>query len=726
MSPCGSGAEWRKVQKEHNLILKKDQASSGLFGGMFDRKKRFAIADAEDDVARCAACAWEIHGTRCENPACGMRYRRTVEGLVATSESESSSEDDSEMEMHDDRPEAWPESVIGETTADEDTEVDDDGWEDEDQFEEEDDEGPISNRARHIRATGHDDTDDAESESDDDTEGSLNEFVIADTPHTHSRRHRDNEPNPWSSPPSSSPVEVMQQHRRPNARRRILDEDDEDDDAEESSVSEASPRAPNRGFRMGSNPRDHVNMSSDYDDEQSHLLSDGYETLRGGMTTGESENDDDGSVTPPIQYLGSRSRVFSGAGSLMHSPGVLTVPEEAEEEDYGDADESEDPDGDGDIRMSEPPTRGGRTGSNRSAQTYRRGGSDSRAQSIIDLDSASESEAAVSTRRRTRRPANSVVPRPGNYFGNQRSTGGSSRSNNAGVDPRIASLYQFHTEQLAEQQYNSLGARTSSTSPARSVTPVQRDINRSRQGTPLSISSSVPPFSPLQQPQSASGSRQQTPSAGSAQSSRQQTPNANPPAGTNHSAQSSRASTMSPRATANTTWNVPSHMISPVQRIASPVVRVRSRTSRPILRGSASRAGLRPNVTSPTSSGSTFIGGTSIAGTQGRQSNTGGASNATRAYLTSEDIRQMGIQRRQQLLQQQQEQSGRTSNGQQTSQRQAPGNRPSLPNNVVNLISSPASPGQTTDQGVAWIGGESSDGRSGGPGVRYSTRNRGV
>lgn len=709
MSPNGAGEEWRKSQTEQIKLIKHDQSTTGLFSGFFDKKKPAAIIDAEDNTMRCGLCSWEVHNGRCQNPSCGTRYRRSAAGIFADSDSDSDfddSDDGSDVDMD---PERWPESIIGETTTHEiDSEEDDDEWEDEDndgfdmdghhhgeENEEEDEGGPVTSRRRLRAPVFHLDTDDAESETE--SEGSLADFVDHDTPH--GNRHNRSDP-PWSLPPPTSSQEPIRPVRRRNARRVILDEDDEDTEGEQSSVSEASSAAPARGFRGNAAPQNHAGTSSDYDEEQSHLLANGYESLT-GMTTDEDEG--------PMNYMGGRRAL---SGSLMNSPGVLTVLEESEEDDEF-ADDSEDTDGD--TRMSDNSSRNNRQSVNRQL-----GGS--RIQPI-DLDSASESEVALSTRRRTRRQRPSQVPRPGDYLGNQRATNGTSRISqrdrlSALIDPALQDLYSMHTQQLTEQQYNSLGARTSSVSPARSLTPVQRG-NRSRTGTPLSSSSIPPPFSPLQQTHPIPGA-QRTPTVSSTNSSRQQTPNANPspnigrglsspPAPSLYpSSQSTRSSTLSPRATTNNPpWSPPSHLVGgQVQRTASPAIRVRSRASRPALR-TTSRTGLRSNSTNMVSPSLTsFAPGTAI-------------STSVRPFRTHDEIYQRGLAARQQQMAR--EQNAR-QNGRQTPQRNNSGGAPAMPRNIIDLVSSPAGSDLSNAQGVAWVGG-SGNGRGGGPGIRFNTGN---
>ncbi|KAI5783550.1 hypothetical protein EDC01DRAFT_632111 [Geopyxis carbonaria] len=785
VSPKGSGSELRKQQKEMTLALKKDTSPKGLglFRGLFDDNKNtlLAIRDESDEVLRCPACTWEVHGGVCQNRNCNARVRDARNAFTDDSESGSATEGESDHGIA--APDRWPESVMGEETAEETDDFDgydDDGWEDEIEspgvrlsnnpinIDDDDDEEPVTNRARQtIRPHGFvQETDDDDDESDNDTEGSLAEFVVDDSPEVSRRNGRNRTGPPWAL--SSSPVvpERVAGPPRRNARPIIIDDDDDEDQSSLSEASEAPgqySRGLRRGFHSARDHRSHISISSDYDDDEDQsLLSNGYQSLGGHQTA--SENEDEGIMTPPPRLQHRRN--FNGSVSTPGS--VFSVPEEEDEDEYGDADDSEDTeDADGDVRMSESDSR-----MSNPRQPNRRQGGHSRIQTI-DLDSASESEVALSATRRQRRPVQQAVSGNNYFTAHQRNASGGPRNNNnarnrlsALIDPQLQNLFATHHQMLAEQQYNSLGGRTSSVSPARSLTPVQRDITGARRAagsrtgsrvgsraesrsigsrdtTPVqqSVDNTPPPFSPLQPteppPQrTRQGTIEPTPSPG------QIAPGS--PASSYHSAisPSSRLASLSPRA-GGSGWGIPSHIQPQVQRTASPGfgIRVRSRTgSRPALRNSASRTGLRNN-SAQGSHMSSFTGGTGIAGVQGRhtpqqqqqnppprqqqsqeQTRSSSGMPPRPRYLTSEDVRargQLAIQQRQQ------QQGSRSQSIESRSQSMEPVqiSSPGRNNSGTGNGHDPVEPAGRGRRLGALIGGGAANSRGGGPMLVFGNEN---
>jgi len=630
MSPQGSGAELRAQQKQIMQQLKNDRSPGGpgLFRGIFKSQILYGIRDPSDGVVRCPVCMWEVHGGRCENPQCGVRVREARDGedLLSDDESESGSstqegsgpEIDNDMDL----PVRWPESVVGEEDDWEDAADDDDG----DEFDIDDvsirrrERFPshYGNRDMQQRRNGRYDSEEEVSEADTDgTVGSLADFVDDDSPHQSRRRMG----GPWaltSSPANtSSPVRPIGAARRQNARPIVIEDDDEDNQSsfsEASSRPDANTRYTTRSGRYQNNR--HVSISSDYDDDEQSLLEpNGYQALGNQTDHTATEDEEDEFSSPPIRRMGGRSNIIGRPGS------VFSVPEEDDEDD-----ESEDQDGDIQMGGSDQRRTIGNTSTNTGGrQPIRRTVSGSRNQPI-ELDSASESEVALGRRRTTRRAPVQTSTRS-NYFSNhQRNTSGGARANRNNrlsmeINPDILGLFAQHGQQLRETQYNALGRNSSSVSPARSLTPVQRHMSGrrssagSRGTTPLrGMLSSPPPFSPLQSPELAS--HRQAPSTIIGTSSpAQMTPSNNPWA-------SPRSISLSPRLgglSAGQNWGILSHFHNP-QRTASPMgVRVRSRASSNRLRGSGSRVGLRSNSATPSSPlTSSFAGGMSIAGLQGR------------------------------------------------------------------------------------------------------------
>jgi hypothetical protein len=643
LSPTGNGAELRKQQKEMQLQIKSDRAPGGpgMFRGIFSTGILYGFLDPEDGLVRCPRCMWEVHGGRCENPQCGVRVRVHGEEEDFSDEDESgdSTEAGSEPETDNgidiDAPGRWPESIVGE----------DEEWEDDDGSEDVDDvtnrqrqrgfanpfynipalQERVAHRRRQRELSMH--TSEEEDEDSDGTVGSLADFIDDDSPQTRRRIPGRNGPWALSSSPAeaSSPVRPVAAARRQNARPIIIDDDDDDEEDNQSSFSEASSR-PAGGTRRSNRYQNsrHVSLSSDCDDDE--MESNGYQALLGSQTDHTAtEDEDDGFSSPPIRPMGARRNMIARPGS------VFSVPEEDDEDGFGDADESEDQDGD--ITMGESDQRrnvGSAQPTRRnvgSAQPTRRNAGSSRNQPI-ELDSASESEVALSPRRRRRANGQASARHNNNYYSNhQRSTsGGGSRNrtrmSSMELDPSILGLLAQHGQQLRDTQYNALG-RNSSASPARSLTPVQRtgsgrrSSNGSRGSTPLSplrgVLGSPAPFSPLQSPQQTTPQRQLPSVIPATQSPAQITPGTNNP-------WTQRGYTLSPRLGHGPGASIFSQLQHP-RRTASPFstgARVRSRNSTRQLRGgSESRNSHRGNST-PTSPPQSFVGGTSNAGLQGR------------------------------------------------------------------------------------------------------------
>lgn len=646
MSPA-TGAELRTQKQQNKLQIDRDKAPGGpgLFRGIFSTKVLYGVKDPEDGVIRCPNCNWEVHAGRCENPDCGVRVRQARDGDGYDSEesdgSGSETEEGSEPETDGgiEMPMRWAESIVGETEDDWEDAVDE---EDADGFDDVDD---VSSRRRNRNlygaavmnrngtvGPGYDDSEEDDESDSDGTVGSLRDFVADDSPEVRRPVRRPGTGGPWalpsSSPYASSPArQPIPQARRQNARPVIADDDDDD---EESSTSSAPARRSNRRFQ---NAR-HVSLSSDYEDDEQSLL--GYQALIGNQTDHTAtEDEDDGVSSPPVRAMGGRRNI----GQRTAGPGsVFSVPEEDDEDEFADADESEDQDGD--ITMGDTPPRritGGNTATGATRPSTRRpsNGRDQTGTRIqagssrnqpIELDSASESEVALS-RRRTRRSAPaSNGPRNSSYFTNhQRNSSGSGRGNRRAtseVNPTLMGLFAQHGQQLRETQFNSLGRNSSSVSPARTLTPVQRAMSGrrssagSRGSTPLRAmySSPPPPFSPMQSPELTSGPSGISPSSPPAQS----------PTSNNNNNPWLRSFSLSPRlgssGNSGQSWGILSALQNQPQRIASPMgVRVRSRASNARLRGNGSRNGYRANSATPsTPHAVSFAGGASIAGVMGR------------------------------------------------------------------------------------------------------------
>lgn len=674
-SPNGAGLDLKNQREEMAQLVKRDIEGKGLFDGIFKPKPpRHAFVDLEDEgVQRCPRCLWEVHHGFCENPQCGMR--------IQTGEF---SDEDSEGEMIYDGVDRWAESALDTdnlTAGEEDEwedEIDDDGLTDGDERhlhqEYDSDDEPIQSSRRRRRAIASEESDE---ESDTGTEGSLADFVEHDTP-----GHYGIGPRPGGYIPdstfmaSSSPTSEQSQPTRRNiiTRGRPIVIDDDDDDDDPSSMSETSMS------RAGFRPARHVSLSSDYEDEEgSPLMQDGYQSL-GNATASENEDE--------VVYQPRRRRNLAN-----------TIPEEETESE----DMSEDTDGD--IHMEEMPRpRNGRVNGTRS---YGNNG-----RQVIDLDSASESEAALSPDRRggRRGPQNGI--RTDYFTAHQRNSNGPSNRTNRGrplsalVDPSLASLFQSHSNRLQEHALNSLARGRNSVSPARSITPVQRDITGdrrrpSRDTTPTvsaNNNNNIPPLfsSPLEpsraQPSHTPITISSTITTPATHPAAPGPPQSSPlssasPTGIPASLQARLASlTGSPQLGTRNPFgrvyaqqlngvprisspglprisspNAPRLSSPGVPRISSPGIRVRPRSSRTQLRSSNSRTILRTSTASPPMQPSAFHP-PSIAGTMANRPPPPVPAPHTRPgagprQYTPEYIRALGLQARQNPNGQQQPQA---------------------------------------------------------------------
>lgn len=627
MSPKGSGLEFRKQQKEVQQMLKRDKSACGLgiFRGIFSNEVMYGIRDPEDGVVRCPRCVWEVHNGRCQNPECGVRVREARDGVEMDS---GESESDNLTEGGGEVPDRWPESALSGEDEWEDA-IDDD---DDDVYDDVDD---VSDRRRggqaivffnnpysrdNNRRSYEDSEENIETESEG-TVGSLADFVDDDSPQAPRRRPGVN--GPWapnaSYEASSSPVRPVGAMRRQNARPIIIDDDDEEDD-NQSSFSEASSRPTINTRRLARYQQARRVSLSDYEDDVQSLLSNGYQTLDNHDLTA-TEDDDDGFSSPP-RAIGTRRNQI---GRNYVASSVFSVPEEDGEDESADADDSESEDQDGDVRMSgseqqQRAQRGSSAPTNSTTRQNRRPTNQTDRASTVELDSASESEVALSRRRQRRISSQALATRNNQFQGNQRNAsggaGGGQRNNRnnrnnrpTSVDPEIMSVFARHEQQLRDTAFDSLGRNPSSVSPARSITPVQRMMSGHgrrnsggiiRGSTPLrGLLNSPPPqtFSPLQTPPPPM--RQMMPSTIQATPSPAQVRHSNNPWS------SPRSISLSPRLAGGygQNWGALSQLQSP-QRISSPMggIRVRSRTSTNRLRGSGSRFSFRSNSATPVSS----------------------------------------------------------------------------------------------------------------------------
>lgn len=730
-SPHSTGAEMRKLQQEAVKAVERDKASKGernggLFHGIFEKASphvAVGLRDGDDGVLRCPDCNWEVHDHRCEG--CQQRVMDpNGPGNNWLDFSDESSSEDSMIESDVDDverirrpgpggPGRWvDDEIILEGEGDDDEDWEDDGHDAEDALEQSDYYGALSPDRSSDGAVALDDDDDASNRprpprpltfagltrqnrrvvveesdgdsEDDDDEGSLQDFVVHDTPEARRpRRDRRQQANsharpngPWAIPDSSPAPEPAV--RRRNARRTVPDDDD--DDETQSSVSEASSRPPlflgdsrrvyARGLRDVGNP---IHISSDYDEEEEALLRSGYQTL---PHTTASETEEDGFSSPP-HAIGRRRNM----GSISTPGSVFSVPEEDETEEgdtqYGDDDDSEE-DEDGDVMMSQASQRASRqTGGGPRRRTMAVG---NRTQPVeIDSD---DSEPVPPRRRRQHRVGGHAA-RSGYFSSHSRGGSGNSRHRNrlsAQINPDVQALLSLHSQRLEEQQYNFLGNRlSSSVSPARTMTPIQRAmtpvqrsttpvqrmrtpvqrmrtpvqrimtptqrnnmgnrrfISSSRESTPLqrvADSISPPPFSPMQSPDRGSQASSRATTIDSITSPA--SPNSTQSYSTQQSnSQYSQASprysqSLSPRSSQAQSSPQPSNpwfssvSPQPVRTAESPTALVSSSaTSTPRMRTRPSRGQLRSansriGLRSNTSSPAPTFSGASIAGLSGR------------------------------------------------------------------------------------------------------------
>lgn len=498
---------------------------------------------------------------------------------------------------------------------------------------------------REAQQSSEVDDEEEEEDSEDEDEGSLQDFVVHDTPESRrptANRNVGNNRNGGVAvggnqdfqPPygpmiiSSSPAIPAPTRRNPRSRRIVTDTDEDGSSA----VSGASPPPPpflgeiHHNYNRRRGP---IALPSDNDDDEEEFLGPdmGYTPLEHTA----SENEEDGFSSPPRRGRGRGQTGRGGPGS------VFSVPEE--DEDDGDNDDSED--GDGDIRMAGGAPR-------------------PRRRPLVpnddDEDSDSDNDVVpVGRRRRGLQNSNS-------YFRTHHHAGGGRRQRE--IVPNLLDAFQQHRQAMSERQLDNLGFMNS----ARSTTPVQRHYtggsNRGRstregtaesgwgsvQGvTPMRQSSPPPPFSPMFQGVSSSPAPMQPNSPGSFP----QSP-VSPRLGAGVRATSESSSIWSPLASPQLQQRLPppqQHRQVPITIGSSPqVTRIRSRNSRQQLRASSSRAGLRigsitPTPTTPStgslaSRASSVVSTLSAAATRGRRG----------VALTTEDIRARGeaVRRRQQ------------------------------------------------------------------------------
>lgn len=490
---------------------------------------------------------------------------------------------------------------------------------------------------------------DEEEDSEDEDEGSLEDFVVHDTPENRRRRvvgnnnrntgnNRnggvsigDNRGFQNSSGPlviSSSPVIAAPTRRNARNARRTVPDTDED---EGSTISEMSGRPPpflgeiRHDYNHRRGP---IALSSDNDDDEEELLGPGmgYTPLEHNTA---SENEDDGFSSPPVRGSRRGQPSRNGPGS------VFSVPEEDEDEEsrgFGDDDESEDPDGD--VHMGGQPQRRVR---NRTSRPQ-----------ILDNNDDSDTDSDVVPAPRRRR-----TQQAGNYFrAHHHNSNTSSTRRQREIVPNILDAFQQHRQEMTERQLDNLFRNS-----ARSATPVQRHytggsnrggrstrestVDSSWDVTPMGQSSPPPPFSPMFQGVSSSPAPMQPSSPGAI----------SPRVGAGVRAGSESSNPWSPLASPQQQQQVQrppqQHRQVPITIGSSPqATRVRTRNSRQQLRGSSSRAGLRvgsvtPTPTSPSVSTTSRQSSVGLAATRGRRG----------VALTTEDIRALGeaaVRRRQQ------------------------------------------------------------------------------
>ncbi|RPA91324.1 hypothetical protein L873DRAFT_1714640 [Choiromyces venosus 120613-1] len=661
-SPHGTGSELRKQQREALVAIEKDRATEGkdnggLFKGMFKKKKSNGLrgfTDPSDGITRCPNCNWEVEDGICTG--CGGRVREPRGHAFSDSdedESDDSDDDDSDDTGSDSANELGnqfardlEQELDDEEDEDDDDEDDDDDSNDEDDDDEEADEwqdeedapgynvespernngqnGPSQPRVLFHRihragpnrnmptfrnagqefpmVNGFSVFPSSEAEgggrSEEDTEGSLADFVEHDTPENRRRLQRGNTRNgdnnafqqiTINSSPiliTSTPAASSAAPSRRRGRRVVLDDEDEND----SSFFDASP-----GQARLRNINDFPAWPED--DVQQF----GYSPL--GEVTTASENDDDALSSPPSRRLrrGGPPSSSGGGGS------VPSVPEEDEESGsgrFGDNDDSEDEDGDTVMTGVRSNARRGANGTNGQRRTQNKGGN--RTQPVEVQDSDSDSDIQPRPARRNGRNHTSSGNRPThgrNTVGNNRSTNSRGRFN-----PNLQNIFSAHHQQREQTQYDALGRF--SVSPARSITPVQRQHTGEsrRASTPLrSVEQNNPPMSPLirlsngpSNPASVQSQMLSSPPPFSPMQSPIQSPRPGRSSGLGPPAEHQIINNSRPILS-----NPPSDMPQAPRTgsiVAPHGLRVRGRNSRQQLRGASSRVGLRGGSTTPTQS----------------------------------------------------------------------------------------------------------------------------
>ncbi|KAG0636971.1 hypothetical protein HOY80DRAFT_890445 [Tuber brumale] len=662
-SPHGTGSELRKQQREALAAIEKDRAAEGkenggLFKGMFKKKKlhgRRGFRDPADGITRCPDCNWEVEDGLCTG--CGVEVLEPRGNVFSDSDEDESGESDDDSDGSD-SDSTGPDlnSHFGrdpEQELDDDSDEDDDEEdEDDDELEDEDDEetdewqdeevipgynvdspernagysGPhgtnqpraifhrihpsgssrniptSQNASQEFRmANGFSVFPSSEAEEggrSDDTEGSLADFVEHDTPENTRRLQRGNTRNGNNSAIQqitidSSPILISSTPAAPSnvpprrrGRRVVLEDEDEND----SSLSGASP-----GHAGSRNINDFPTWPG-VDVEQF-----GYSPL--GEVTTASENDDDALSSPPSRRLRRGGPPSSGGGGSVPS-----VPEEDEESGsgrFGDDDDSEDEDGDITMAGTRGHARRGANGTHGQRRTQNRGGNRTRPVPIEDSDSDLDVQPRPARRNgRSNTSSGNRQTHGRNAAGNTRSTNSRGRFN-----PNLQNIFSAHHQQREQTQYDALARY--SVSPARSITPVQRQHTGEprRASTPLrSVEQSNPPMSPLIRLSNDPPTPTFVP--GHSMSllplrSPMQSPVQNPRQG--------RAGGLGPPAEhqiINNSRPILSNPPSDMQQaprtgaitVTTPGLRVRGRNSRQQLRGTSSRVGLRGGSIVPTQS----------------------------------------------------------------------------------------------------------------------------
>lgn len=659
-SPHGTGSELRKQQREALAAIEKDRAAEGkenggLFKGMFNKKKPHRLRgfrDPADGITRCPNCSWEVEDGLCT--ACGLEVLEPRGNVFSDSdEDESDESDDSDSESDSDGPRygRGPEQEFEDEEDDDDDEEDDDDDDDDDDDEEDDEDdeeadewqdeedipgynvdspgnntghsGPhginqpreLFHRIHRIHPLGPNrniptpqnasqefrranvfsvfpSSEAEEGGRSDDTEGSLADFVEHDTPENPRRFQRENARSGNNSAVQqitidSSPILISSTPAAPSnvpPRRRGRPVVLEDEDEHDSSFSGASP---------GQSRLRSINDFPTWEDDIQQF---GYSPL--GEVTTASENDDDTLSSPPGRRLQRGGPPSSGGGGSVPS-----VPEEDEESGsgrFGDNDDSEDQDGDIVMTGTRGHARRGANGTNGQRRTQNRGGNRTRPVEVQDSESDLDIQPRPARRNGRSNTSSSNRQTHGrNVAGNNRSTNSRGRFN-----PNLQNIFSAHHQQREQTQYDALVRY--SVSPARSITPVQRQHTGEsrRASTPLrSVEQSNPPLSPLirlsndpptptfapQLPSSLPLSPRQSP----AQNPRQNRAGGPGPPAEHQIINNSRPILSNPPADMQQarTGSI---------AVAAPGLRVRGRNSRQQLRGTSSRVGLRGGSITPT------------------------------------------------------------------------------------------------------------------------------